>query len=636
MRLFKENGVGRITKQNQTKDVGPNQVSKEAAKFGNKVDKDGRPPVLSKKVSGPKSNIAANLGLAESMWSRAVQKIISPRPIIKKLEDAGIKLSLKQEAEIIRLDKEIKNIDRHIKLLSGDGISAIDPEDLKQIKELQTQKREANTKLMEIIKGAMQKGDKLAPDAKDVIIPESLVINSSSVRSYIISMIAEKIAQTDDIDQLAEWLKIIVGKDLEPRGKMRYTISEDDIKEAILEADIIRLNRVCKPEKQQRIKEFALYCLEQLGITKAPRIKLTDDSGTTALGFTNTEDKSITVTVKDRHQMDIMRTLAHELVHYKQLETYMPDGATGSDDENEANALAGVLLRNWGKQNPNLFYESLQEEWNGKKVLSEKKPCWKGYKQIGMKKKGKKEVPNCVPVKEGWGADEITPYSNGYTLWHRKQSLEKGMLPYWLYKTPEEFSDWKDSMKWDLEKTIKSSTPIAKLATIQSVIDLMNIEKDGKEIDEGFLDSLFGDDEPEVNEHGYPYYTGDMDVDMPVVLAIYKRLGEFKALQYLTKKLKYPDVKAALFLTQVQMEPWRSKYKPYKPKKPLKLKETATAGATSSGNIASVANPVAAHAKVKRDKNGVPKAPQKKNKNGTAKNALDMSNNLMAEKVIKR
>ena len=26
--------------------------------------------------------------------------------------------------------------------------------------------------------------------------------------------------------------------------------------------------------------------------------------------------------------------------------------------------------------------------------------CWKGYKQIGMKKKGKKQVPNCVPVEE--------------------------------------------------------------------------------------------------------------------------------------------------------------------------------------------------------------------------------------------
>ena len=27
-------------------------------------------------------------------------------------------------------------------------------------------------------------------------------------------------------------------------------------------------------------------------------------------------------------------------------------------------------------------------------------PCWKGYKQVGMKKKGGREVPNCVPVKE--------------------------------------------------------------------------------------------------------------------------------------------------------------------------------------------------------------------------------------------
>lgn len=26
-----------------------------------------------------------------------------------------------------------------------------------------------------------------------------------------------------------------------------------------------------------------------------------------------------------------------------------------------------------------------------------KKPCWKGYEMIGMKKKGGKNVPNCVP-----------------------------------------------------------------------------------------------------------------------------------------------------------------------------------------------------------------------------------------------
>ena len=26
------------------------------------------------------------------------------------------------------------------------------------------------------------------------------------------------------------------------------------------------------------------------------------------------------------------------------------------------------------------------------------KPCWSGYQMVGMKKKGGKSVPNCVPV----------------------------------------------------------------------------------------------------------------------------------------------------------------------------------------------------------------------------------------------
>ena len=63
------------------------------------------------------------------------------------------------------------------------------------------------------------------------------------------------------------------------------------------------------------------------------------------------------------------------------------------------------------------------------------------------------------------------------------------------------------------------------------------------------------------------------------------------------------------------------------------------ANVTSSGDIASVANPRAANAKVKRDKNGVPKAPQRTNPDGTAKNALDGDDTLMASakpKILKR
>ena len=35
-----------------------------------------------------------------------------------------------------------------------------------------------------------------------------------------------------------------------------------------------------------------------------------------------------------------------------------------------------------------------------KKGKGLKKACWKGYEAIGMKKKGGRKVPNCVPIKK--------------------------------------------------------------------------------------------------------------------------------------------------------------------------------------------------------------------------------------------
>ena len=58
---------GRIVKGvNTTPDVGPNEIPIQAKKFGNTVDKDGRPPVLRKKIKGPTTNVAFNLGLTEA------------------------------------------------------------------------------------------------------------------------------------------------------------------------------------------------------------------------------------------------------------------------------------------------------------------------------------------------------------------------------------------------------------------------------------------------------------------------------------------------------------------------------------------------------------------------------------------
>ena len=68
----------------------------------------------------------------------------------------------------------------------------------------------------------------------------------------------------------------------------------------------------------------------------------------------------------------------------------------------------------------------------------------------------------------------------------------------------------------------------------------------------------------------------------------------------------------------------------------VKMGETATAGGTGAGDIGVVANPPAARQKIKTGKNGTPEAPQKKNADGTAKNALELGNNLMGGATVKR
>ena len=72
--MITEFGVGRITKQNTTVDVKPGETKRQAAKFGNKVDKDGRPPTLSKKVKGSSTNVLFNLGMAENVEERSLTK----------------------------------------------------------------------------------------------------------------------------------------------------------------------------------------------------------------------------------------------------------------------------------------------------------------------------------------------------------------------------------------------------------------------------------------------------------------------------------------------------------------------------------------------------------------------------------
>jgi hypothetical protein len=116
-----------------------------------------------------------------------------------------------------------------------------------------------------------------------------------------------------------------------------------------------------QPDLKQVGNQFVKHCVKDLGIQQLPKIKLVQEivqSEHPTFGLFDPNTNTIQVAVRDRHVMDILRTLAHELTHHKQREEnrIQPgDGETGSDIENEANAKAGVLMRDFADQNPDLF-----------------------------------------------------------------------------------------------------------------------------------------------------------------------------------------------------------------------------------------------------------------------------------------
>ena len=64
----------------------------------------------------------------------------------------------------------------------------------------------------------------------------------------------------------------------------------------------------------------------------------------------------IVISIVNRHPIDILRTVAHEYIHHKQLvDGKKLNGNAGSTTENEANAKAGEILRKYGSLHPELF-----------------------------------------------------------------------------------------------------------------------------------------------------------------------------------------------------------------------------------------------------------------------------------------
>ena len=109
------------------------------------------------------------------------------------------------------------------------------------------------------------------------------------------------------------------------------------------------------------LRDFLPIAIAHLELDHIPKIKLVKSLDDTTFGHFNSEEQVIYAVVANRNPVDILRTIAHEMTHYKQGQEHQlhhDSGETGSTVEDEANAEGGVIMREFNEQFPQYLQSS--------------------------------------------------------------------------------------------------------------------------------------------------------------------------------------------------------------------------------------------------------------------------------------
>lgn len=118
-----------------------------------------------------------------------------------------------------------------------------------------------------------------------------------------------------------------------------------------------------KKRKETIIDEFVDYVNEFLELNdNKPNVIISYDATEAAdmrsFGKYTPLTGEIRVVATNRNLADVLRTLAHEMVHFKQHSEDRLEGNSnddGSNIENEANSTAAIIMRKFGRDNPIIF-----------------------------------------------------------------------------------------------------------------------------------------------------------------------------------------------------------------------------------------------------------------------------------------
>lgn len=124
----------------------------------------------------------------------------------------------------------------------------------------------------------------------------------------------------------------------------------------------MKLFEIDNHKKIQELQRFVVWACNKLEIKNTPKISYSDNleqvESNRTFGST-APSGNIWTYVGDRTPADVMRTLCHELVHYKQFELGLASELMNSEQkqriEDVANAMAGRLLREYGKKHVEIY-----------------------------------------------------------------------------------------------------------------------------------------------------------------------------------------------------------------------------------------------------------------------------------------
>jgi hypothetical protein len=116
-------------------------------------------------------------------------------------------------------------------------------------------------------------------------------------------------------------------------------------------------------DKKDKLNRFVKFVKDQLELDTVPVISIQNhrkNLKTTANYDYTKDEKIIKVCSKGRALVDVMRSIAHEMVHHKQFEdgrlkVQPPD--IGGEIEDEANAKAGQYIKMFAKEDQTIYDE---------------------------------------------------------------------------------------------------------------------------------------------------------------------------------------------------------------------------------------------------------------------------------------